>query len=177
MEDWIILLILIKWRKARQFHCQCEKIHITQCNQEDSGKCPAQLLCRLVQISSPGTQDTLSVDINQPSNWQSQFPSLFWGGCTQCTAGSQAIICKWVTQYHLQHSNHSWNPIPSAVLDLEGKWKSHFGKEGIDSACSIWCLCKNKQTKQLVMETLPDDPFLIVNSNWTHGFRKFFVNF
>lgn len=45
MEDWIIYIYVVY-------------IHTTQCNQEVSRNFPAQLLCRLIQISSPGTSDT-----------------------------------------------------------------------------------------------------------------------
>ena len=168
MEDWIILLIWIKERKGRLVPLLMWEDPYNTMQPGGLQKLP----CPVALQADPDFQSwnigrTLPVDINQPSNWQSEFPSLFCCKYTQCIAESQTIICMWDIRYHLQHSNHSWNPIPSAGLDLEGKWKSHFGKVGLILHVTTDAYAKKKKKEkkknQPVMETFSDDPFLIIS--------------
>lgn len=93
MEDWIILLILIKERKGRMVLLS---IWEDPCNSLQPGglqKLPYPVALQVGPDFQPwNSRRIFPVDINQPSNWQSQFPCLFCGKSMQCIAEADRLF-------------------------------------------------------------------------------------
>lgn len=155
MEDWIILLTLIKERKGRLVPLSIGEDPHNSVQPGGLQKWPCPIASQAgLDFQSWNAGRTLPADINQPSSWRSQFPSLFVARAHNALQEANQLFASGI------HDTISSFPTPAEIQFCQLAWIWRGNESHI---LEILHVTTGAYAKKAVTETCSNDLFLIIS--------------